>query len=146
MFTYSCIEKCSESAVNITWQKKWSQAGHLVTKFATNAILSCHGKKTRGEGGLWKSRNLPNKAVGNKTWFCKILYFWELDDKLNAQVRKPHACVKKRSNKQEHILQVIWQVFSELLWFYLYPDTNDSMGTETLTPQTNHADACSIHT
>ena len=55
-------------------------------------------------------------------------------------MRKPHACVK-RSNKQEHILQVIWQVFSLQLWFYLYLDTNDSMGTKTLTPQTNYADA-----
>ena len=63
------------------------------------------GKWLVERGGLWKSRNLPNEAVGNKSWFCKILNFWELDDKLNAPVRKPHACVKKRSNKQEHILQ-----------------------------------------
>ena len=69
-----------------------------MTKFATNSILSCHGRNARGEWGPWKLRNPPNEVVGNKTWFCKIWYFWELDDKFNAQMRKPHACVK-RSNE-----------------------------------------------
>ena len=53
--------------------------------------------KAKG-GGHCKWEIPPTKSVGNKTWFCKIWFFWEVDDKFNAQMHKPHACAK-RSNE-----------------------------------------------
>ena len=68
-----------------------------MTKFLTHGILYCHGSKAKG-GGHCKWEIPPTKSVGNKTWFCKIWFFWEVDDKFNAQMHKPHACAK-RSNE-----------------------------------------------